>query len=326
MKLQLSDTKLLIRSIFNVHTPGKKSDVFMFSLPRAGSTWLMELIASQPGFKYYDEPLNIRRENVKRTGMFDDWDSTMPGYPDSEKILRYLDDIKANKYKYMNPAPFRKNHRFFTNRIIFKIHEIEHLINDIKNRFDGYMVFLVRHPIANTISRHQLPRLEYFVKSKYFRENYLSKEQSEKANEVFNNGDEFEKGILSWCLQNLIPIKYLDRTDWLFISYEELLLNPIRSCELICDQLDLEDKAGMMELFDVPASNIAISSKDTLKIFQSEEQSSKNVNLVTKWKNRCTKEQEESAFDLLSVFDLDVYKKDRFIPTKAYLNFEDTTL
>ena len=77
--------------------------------------------------------------------------------------------MKYNKHKIMNPPPFRRNYNFITTRVIFKIHAIEHLINIIKDELDAQIVFLLRHPIATTISRYELPRLEYFVESEYFR-------------------------------------------------------------------------------------------------------------------------------------------------------------
>jgi hypothetical protein len=54
--------QLLVKALTNVHRQGPLPNVFLFATPRSGSTWLMEIIASQPGFKYYDEPLNPRRE------------------------------------------------------------------------------------------------------------------------------------------------------------------------------------------------------------------------------------------------------------------------
>ncbi len=74
--------KYLLNIVSNVHIQGEKKNIFIFSTPRSGSTWLMEIIASQSGFKFYDEPFNIRRENVQKAGYFSDWDELL-----REKII-----------------------------------------------------------------------------------------------------------------------------------------------------------------------------------------------------------------------------------------------
>ena len=46
--------------LFNIHRSSEKPSVLIFSSPRSGSTWLQELIWSQPEFKYVNEPLNLK--------------------------------------------------------------------------------------------------------------------------------------------------------------------------------------------------------------------------------------------------------------------------
>ncbi len=51
----------------STHRPGALPNVFIFTTPRSGSTWLMELIWSQPGFRCVNEPLDIRDPLVARS-------------------------------------------------------------------------------------------------------------------------------------------------------------------------------------------------------------------------------------------------------------------
>ena len=55
----------LTKSATNLHRPDGSPNVFVFARPRGGSTWLTELILSQPTFKAIDEPLNLRHKRIR---------------------------------------------------------------------------------------------------------------------------------------------------------------------------------------------------------------------------------------------------------------------
>ena len=62
-----------LRSYTNLHIKGSSENVFIFSTPRSGSTWLMELIWTQKGFKYCNEPLDLRNKLLRSKLGFDSW-------------------------------------------------------------------------------------------------------------------------------------------------------------------------------------------------------------------------------------------------------------
>lgn len=308
----------------NIHINGGKKNIFLFSTPRSGSTWLMELIASQPGFKYYDEPLNIRRNNVQNTNFFDNWDKLLAGSEREDIIISYLKKLEANKVKCMNPPPFRRNHSFFTTRIIFKIHEIEHLINKIRDCLNAEIIFLLRHPIATTTSRHVFPRLEYFVESEYYKKTYFSNEQIKFIDYMYKNGNTIEKGILSWCFQNFLPLNYLDHKNWIIITYEEIILNPYKTCKMLFNKLSLTKLDKMLNRMSLPAANIDLSTKETISIMKERNEEDRKRKLIKKWRNKVSEEKKDKLFEILSVFNIDTYCKDKFIANENYLNFNDT--
>ena len=184
----------------------------LFATPRSGSTWVMELLASQPGFKFYDEPFNPRRENVQKTGLFQGWGDFLPESGNDDLFISFLHDLTRNRRKVMNPPPFRRNHRLFTNRIVFKIHALEHMINRVKEELNGKILLLVRHPISTTQSRNVLPRLNYFINSTYYND-LLTDKQKTEIKKIDRSGNDYERGVLSWCYRNLVPLKHADRSD-----------------------------------------------------------------------------------------------------------------
>jgi hypothetical protein len=55
----------------------------------------------------------------------------------------------------------------------------------------------------------------------------LSSDQSAFAERILQTGTELEVGVLSWCLQNMVPLRDAS-DDWAIIAYEQLVLDPER--------------------------------------------------------------------------------------------------
>lgn len=285
---------------------------------------MMEILASQPGMKYYDEPLNIRRSNVRRTGLFMEWQELMPDGDRREEILAYLRGLQQNRYRFMNPLPFRRNHRFVTSRNVFKIHGVEHLINDIKENCNGVVVFLLRHPIPTTMSRYTFPRLDQFVLSCHYEQKYLDAGTMREIRKIYCQGTKLQRGVLSWCYENLIPLRHSESKDWLVVTYEELLLNPEKMCQSVARYLNLPRVDIMLDAVNRPAANIAMSKDETHKILRESDQQSRRQAMVQKWKGKISEAEERGCFDILNLFGLDAYQYNRLVAHDRYLHFADT--
>lgn len=317
-------TKDWIKTISNIHLQGNKKNIFLFATPRGGSTWVMEILASQPGMKYYDEPFSVRRDNVIKDGRFTCWEDLMPDAMRDADIINYINELNHNKVGLMNPPPFRKHHRFFTNRIVFKIHELEHLINEVKDSCNGQVLYLLRHPIPISLSRNVFSRQELFLQSQYYCERYINNEQKKEGLSIVEKGTHLQKGTLAWCLENLIPLKYSETSDWLFMTYEEILLNPVKSCKTMATKLALPDIEKMHMAVDLPSVNINMSAKDTHNILQDDNSERRRLKLVTKWKEKVTESDKKACSDILDLFGLDVYSPNSFVAHDRYLHHSDT--
>ena len=285
---------------------------------------MMEIISSQPGIKYYDEPVNIRRENVQRTKLFPEWRDIMPDSQRNDDIVRYIQDLQKNHYAFLNPVPFRRNHRFSTNRIVFKIHALEHMINEIKDRCNGQILYLLRHPIPTTLSRNELPRLERFMLSCYHRSAFLDDNQTKEIWNIYCKGSKLQKGILLWCFENFVPLRYSDTRDWLILTYEELLLNPKKLCQTVANFLELPRVDLMIRAINTPAANIKLSRQDTFDILNDTNEQKRRSAMVTKWKAKVSDADERSSIDILELFGLDSYQYNRFIAHDRHLHSPET--
>jgi hypothetical protein len=283
----------------------------------------MEILASQPGMKFYDEPFNIRRKNVSRTALFPTWDVLMPDTGDPARIVDYLTKLEAGAFAFMNPTPFRPHHRLMTNRIVFKIHELEHLMGHVARACNGQIVYLLRHPIPTSLSRNVLPRLELFLKSRFYAEFIGDVSRLREIERLARTGSKLVQGAVSWCYENLVPLKRPD-FDGLVVTYEELVLNPVQSCDLLLNRLQFEDRASMLRAFGEPSTNINMSSAETRAMMAEADERLRRSYLVGKWKTKVTAEDVAGVSHVMDLFELDVYSGEALLADRRYLHFADT--
>jgi glycosyltransferase involved in cell wall biosynthesis len=311
------------RRISNTHTPGEEPDIFLFATPRGGSTWLMEIIASQPGMKFYDEPLNPRRADVAHGGWIQDYEALMPGSGDADRVIEFLRNLQQGRHGHMNPTPLRPLHRFRTDRIIFKIHEIEHLMGEVTQKCGGIALCLLRHPIATSLSRRLLPRLDLFLESEHYAKLLQDEARMTEARRIAASGSHLQRAAVSWCFENLEALT-APPPGLLLIAYEELVLNPDRSCDLLLDRLSLPDRERMIQAFGRPASNISMSGSRTAALLQRGTSEDTRLHLVSKWQAAIAPQEIAQVDDIMSIFGLDAYKAGEVLPHRKFLHFEDT--
>ncbi len=320
LRLELANA---VKTVANLHRPGPSPDIFLFATPRGGSTWMMEVISSQPGFKFYDEPLSPRRDNVALSGVVPSWEALMSDTGDPARIIAFLRELQAGKHGYMNPPPFRRNHRYFTDRVVFKVHEIEHLMTKVEQECSAQIVYLLRHPIATSVSREVLPRLDLFLKCRYHEKLLDDPRARSRVLSIATKGTHFQRAVISWCYENLVALRQ-PGPAWLFLTYEELVLNPERSADLLIQRLKLTDRTAMLQAFDRPAANIQLSHEQTLAALHTADARRRRHRLVTKWTERVSEQQRREAAEVLDLFRLDAYRVDSALANSRFLHFGDT--
>lgn len=316
--LQRTAAPDLLKSVANRHRPGPRPNVFVMTSPRSGSTWLMELIWSQPGFKCCDEPLNLRHPTVRRATGISSWQE-MDSDIGADKIQRYIQSICSGRRHSADSLPFRsKYYRFRTDRIVFKLlHGGEGLIGKLAADCNGRVVVLLRHPIAVSLSRESFPRLQAFRAGDAAAR--FSAAQLQLADRVITTGSHLEKGVLAWCFQNAIALQGL-QPDWTVVSYEQLVLDPEPVVARLVERLELTDQALILSRLTEAAGNRGKSDEATQHLL--DEQASGHGHprraLVEKWRTRVTREQEVAAMSLLPAFGLDAYRPGRLLPDARY--------
>ena len=309
--------KYLPAKLLNSHKKSKKNDIFIFSSPRSGSTWLMELIVSQDNIKYVDEPLHTNRHKGYLTNIEPTWDEIYSSTNRKRKFHNFFKKIMAGKL-HVGQQKFKHIYRgefdYSTNRRVFKILRAKDLINPFEDEFSIEVVYLLRHPIAVALSlvrENMEDRVDYYLNNEEYRKKFLNKELIEFSNSILNDGSQFEIRILQWCLENLPPLKFLDSKNWLIISYEELVIKEEESLNKLYDQLDLEDLGALYRQVDRPSRTTANQ--------EAEEHINKNDKsfLIKKWQNKVSSEEIEKAFAILDKFKIDIYIRSQFTINKS---------
>jgi hypothetical protein len=300
--------KNAIKTVTNLHQPEGHQNIFLFSTPRSGSTWLMELIWSQPGFKACNEPLDLRNPMVRKYLGISNWVELYS--QEAIPSLHHYFLALCNGYLHaMDPVPFRDLYRPVTHRIIFKIiNGGEDRINWFRDTFNGQIIYLIRHPIAVSLSREYLPRVQAQLASDYRR--HFSVEQIKIAQRILENGTELEQGVLAWCLENAVPLR-MASNDWLIVPYEELVVAPQPLIAQMAERLALPEPEQMLSRLAIPS---AVKAKSNPETQQALERGTNRRWLAEKWRSHVSKREERQVMEILAHFQLDVYQAGELLP------------
>ncbi len=305
--------KNFIKSNSNFHLKSKGESIFVYATPRGGSTWFMEMIWSQPGFKCINEPFNIRNLRVKKAlGIASFSDLYNQKSPD--KILKYLHDLSCNKIRFLNPSPLRRNYRLLTTNLVFKIIHLNlKNLNWLVENLGARVVLVLRHPIPVSISREVFPLLDDFSNCALREE--FSNEQKAFIDRVALSGTHLEKGVTAWCIHNRDVIKNLGAFASL-VTYEQAILEPRKIIKSLCQNLDLPYERKMLDQSYRASAVKRKSTKENQKLLEGLK--SREL-LINSWRSNVSETEEMDLMSILDLFEIDVYKYGRDCALDNYL-------
>jgi hypothetical protein len=313
--------KNAVKSILSLLHRHKKSeaDIFIFSLPRAGTTLLTEILNSDSNSKTASESLALNKDNYTVLRKYFEEEFLVERYvdisdSDLEKLYSYYSDLSQGKSwnSYYWSDLFTKNHNFSTKRTIFKTHKITYYFQEMMRHFkDDVGLYLLRHPVSHSLSRERKKWTTYidlYAEAKHIKE-ILPGPAKEIIDRISDSGTNLEKFIVSWCLENYIFIRaYQDGTlpDNIYpVFYEDLVMNPEPCIRDICEKTGMHYSADMLGIVDVPSSGIVHSTDLTEVQIRA---GNKNY-LVNRWKDELEDESVRQVHSILSAFDIRIYSE-----------------
>lgn len=301
----------LVRPIANCHLQGSAPNVYLFSTPRSGSTWLMEIIGAERFMKPCNEPFNIRKDEVAAAIGISDWAELEA--PDAlPRIEAYLREFEAGKLRvgFKNLRPFEYGYRPYTNRIVFKIlHACENRLSWLRSSFKTQTVYLLRHPAPVSLSRTELPRLRSLIDSR------LADEQKSFGREVLESGSDLERATLDWCLQNKPILDDLQHVD-LVVTYEQMVVEPAVVVERLIDVLNLRSADEIMRGVERLSRSVAISDESRRELLEKRHESP--CDLVTRWQRDVSAKEASSMSRILDKLEIDAYSTSSPWPTRRF--------
>jgi LPS sulfotransferase NodH len=317
---RLEAVKHRLARLGNLHLPREGKDVFLFSTPRGGSTWLSELILTQPGFKPADEPFNLRdapiRAELSARGI-EAW-TDLHDPAKEEAMFSYIESIRSGANGVVNPFFHRNHFRLVTRRICFKIlHAGEERVSAFRRRFGGFIVLLLRHPIPVSLSRKELPRLRAFLSSGY--RSRLTAEQIACAERILSSGSDLDRAVLDWCLQTSVPVSRIE-PDWTIVTYEQLVTDPHPVLEHLAKRLELPHPERMARSLTRASGSTYQSDPATRDRLSAAGGAADRSWLVDKWRAKVDADAVSRAMAALSVFGLgELYRPDSPLPDRFWI-------
>ncbi|NES18730.1 MAG: hypothetical protein F6K41_07310 [Symploca sp. SIO3E6] len=307
----------------SLYRQGEDKNIFLFSSRRGGSTLLAQLISYQQGIRYVDQPFDLFQSHTKagKTKLH-----YLPAVPNSQFIAlsseeeslvkEYVSLLLKGKLKYLGGLE-RFKFPFLANRTLLKICNASPLIDWFNANFNILTCYLVRHPIPQSLSvmKNQWGiTAEAYLNNEKFIDSFLNHEQVNQAHKILREGTYFQKAILNWCLENLVPLKYCS-SNVLKITYEELVLNPANLIPLISTKLNIEDGKEIMRRVEKPSRSSKLSEQKARKaILEGDKEK-----IVSRWMKQVSAEQLNEAKVILELFEIIAYKTDDYLPVSTLL-------
>jgi len=283
--------------------------------PRSGTTWLLELFRTLPGYKALNEPLMY--EEARQENGFSWRTHAAPDEHHPEK-RNHLKEMLTGRlgvspawYFEANARPLQLLEHATQQKMVVKFCRAGRMLQWLHQQFDVRgTVLIIRHPCAVVASmlRHggfekessvREPLVQHVLDSQdipdVLRERFFSTLQSIDS--------QVEALAVMWCLDHYVPF-HLHRKvgyPWVLTAYERLVAAGIGELERITDALGVEITEAMHAQLDVASSSIRDRPHR-----EAQDQ-------LSKWKDRLTPNQAEDILRIVDAFELDFYT-DRLEP------------
>lgn len=190
---------------------------------RSGSTWLAQLVNHRNEYRLIFEPFRRDRSSVASSipyGLY--LEPSQIATVESQAVEAVLRGRVRDSWSNWH------NRRRIASRRIIKEIRATNLMPWIHTRFPELpIVYLLRHPIAVAASWTRLGWRDYL--DEFVRQEPLMGRLAAVRpviDEIIRVGRPFERHVLRWCLENVIPLGDLHEGDAHVVFYERLVADP----------------------------------------------------------------------------------------------------
>lgn len=295
--------------------------ILLISTRRSGSTLLLEMLHTQDGMTYSDQPLDSYHYSPAHDKLPQAYLSQFmhPTPAQEQQLTHFFRALFAGQRQRNAPWNwFHPHHRWVVNRLVVKELNSHGLIDWFATHFAVDIIFLVRHPISNALSlvQRQWGHLaEAFLQNDAFCAAHLTSAQKNACLHVLAHGTALQKYALEWGLANLYPLTVCQDRPWLTLTYEELLMRPQAIVNLLAERFTLPAPERMLQQLRQPSKNAIGASKALIGQHQP-------YHLLARWTEQVTPTEADAIMELLTeVLGISAYRADSPFPTAALCHF-----
>jgi len=283
-------------------------NLLIFSDPRGGSIWLMEMLLQIPKTVAIWEPFHVNNGVIPESFKFG-WRPYVPEDCSRGDIKSLFTSVLSGENNNVWTIRDSKIVDYLkAEKLIFKFVRINSMLPWLtKNfRFKHKPIYLLRHPVAVALSQikafHQNESFQQFeIPDVVFNEKYILHQEFLKS-----LTSPFEKYIAEWCLHNADTIKHSRANkDWIVVYYEDLLVAPQIQLKRIFKELNIELNSGVYSNARKPSQ--MVYKNDFYK---------ESKNQLIKWVDRATASDLEKGEIVLKYFDIKEYSCFNPLPNK----------
>ena len=303
---------------------GDRKNILLYATRRGGSTIVMQLLSVDEDTRDISEPFELFHTNnlkgkIKLKSLPSKYFSQYITLNKSEEkqVLNYLSSLLSGKYQEFQVY-------YKANRTVVKIVNALPLIDFFSEKLDVYTLYFVRHPIPQALSIVKNKwgiTAKAYLADKLFCDNYLTQTQIEFCKKILNECTYLEQAALSWCLENLFPLKF-SKTEKMILTYEELVLNTDKVINYLFDNLHISNKKAMFDILRKPSRSSHLSLSSTKEAIFNQDK----TKIVGRWESEISQTDKAKVQIILDKFDIFEYKADSILPSKSLLLFKNATL
>jgi hypothetical protein len=297
---------------------GKKialnDSILIVGSPRSGTTWLMEIFESIPGYTYLFEPLQrLWFPSSIKIGF-----NQRPYLPPEENNPEYKEYLRkiftgqiVSKYPpYGNNIEMTIN-RLFSKKLIVKSIRLTRLLPWIDKRFQlRNITYIIRHPCAVIASQIKTGfggyQNDYPYTNRFPSKDMIIEEasnidiiDSSIINKLKRIKTTEELLAAAWCLDNYVPLYFLDSHKWNMIVYEKLVTDGEPELRKLFGEIGEEDSSDFA-VTQLKKPSMLTIEKDPNTVLRSDIQ-------LSKWKKSLSKEQIKRILNIVEDFGLNFY-------------------
>lgn len=295
------------------HHPGPDPDIAIVSSPRTGSTWLMEALTSQPGYKLVNEPDHpIMLQYHGCLSFTPRWNWLWLDGREKEEYAHFLlTDEQSGLFGPVRPRDWWSRRR--TTRRVLKFVRMNALIEWVES-IGLQPVYLIRHPIPvalSCIKRRHVIRLGDFLAEPHFAR-LLTAAQIREVQALDERGDCLAQFVAQWCLENLVPLRSRRVGSHIPLSaYEWRLLDQEGEARRLADALDVPDADRMAKYARRPSRVTDTTPSDT----KLDISSGHAHRLISRWHRDVSPKDERRLMGIVECFEIDAYRMGDDLPT-----------